>query len=366
MYVINARNVNDAYLKGLALLRHAGDAGTSRNGPVLVSPRPVTTVYDNPQERVLFNARRDANPFFHLFESLWILGGRNDSAYLDQFVHDFGSRYAEAGGQMYGAYGYRLRSGWDVDQLTAAVQRLQRDPNDRRVVLTMWDPSLDVWAPEVELDERGRPQLAWLEEPKDLPCNLMILPRVRKNHLTRGGEPTYDTVLDITVVCRSNDIVWGAYGANAVHFSVLQEYLAARIGVEVGTMYQVSNNWHGYVNVLNKVQDAGDQERDPYLGGTPLALVRPAPMFEVPSEIDNDLHRWFTNPHDSIFGNPWFNETAGPMLKVHEEFKAGDYGTAVTIADAIDAPDWRLAVQRWLARREPKAVTTAGYVPEVK
>jgi thymidylate synthase len=55
-------------------------------------------------------------------------------------------------------------------------------------------------------------------------------------------------VLDLTVLCRSNDVVWGAYGANAVHFSVLQEYLAGRIGVDVGVMYQFSNNYHGYVD----------------------------------------------------------------------------------------------------------------------
>ena len=41
--------------------------------------------------------------------------------------------------------------------------------------------------------------------------------------------------LQMTVHCRSNDIIWGTYGANAVHFSILQEYVAARIGVDLGT-----------------------------------------------------------------------------------------------------------------------------------
>ncbi len=38
----------------------------SRNGPVLVIDEPVIITYEKPQERVLFNKERDANPFFHL------------------------------------------------------------------------------------------------------------------------------------------------------------------------------------------------------------------------------------------------------------------------------------------------------------
>ena len=59
MRVINARNVNDAYWKGLALLRAEGQLASSRAGTVQVMPCPVVTVYERPRERVLFDPQRD-------------------------------------------------------------------------------------------------------------------------------------------------------------------------------------------------------------------------------------------------------------------------------------------------------------------
>ena len=82
MHVIRARNVQEALVVGLQDLRRYGVERESRNGPVVVFPEPVTTVCERPEERVLFHCERDANPFFHLFEALWMLAGRNDLAYL--------------------------------------------------------------------------------------------------------------------------------------------------------------------------------------------------------------------------------------------------------------------------------------------
>jgi hypothetical protein len=77
MHVINARNVNEAYVVGLGYLRAYGKEQNSRMGKVLVVDHPVCTTYERPYERVLFNSERDANPFFHFMESLWMLAGRN-------------------------------------------------------------------------------------------------------------------------------------------------------------------------------------------------------------------------------------------------------------------------------------------------
>ena len=51
-------------------------------------------------------------------------------------------------------------------------------------------------------------------------------------------------------------MLWGAYGANAVHMSVLQEYIAASLELEMGPYYQVSDSFHVYENnVWDKVKD---------------------------------------------------------------------------------------------------------------
>ena len=75
MKVIHARNVNDAVVKGAELLKAGGLTQDSRAGGTLEYPEPVCTVYERPLERVLFDAIRDANPFFHLMEALWMLAG---------------------------------------------------------------------------------------------------------------------------------------------------------------------------------------------------------------------------------------------------------------------------------------------------
>src|SRR3974390_2807104 len=106
MRVIKVRNVHLALPKGLALLQEYGVVRDSRNGPVTVMEEPVTTTYIRPCERVLFWKERDANPFFHFFESLWMLAGRDDLAFLTKFVKRF-EDFSDDGLTLHGAYGYR-------------------------------------------------------------------------------------------------------------------------------------------------------------------------------------------------------------------------------------------------------------------
>jgi hypothetical protein len=61
----------------------------------------------------------------------------------------------------------------------------------------------------------------------DLPCNDSIFLRLHGN-----GE------LNFTVNCRSNDVIWGAYGANVVQFSTLFEYIYLKA---LFTPYRASN-----------------------------------------------------------------------------------------------------------------------------
>ena len=336
MRIIEADNVNEAYVVGLRMLRQFGVKESSRAGDVLVMPMPVTTVYRNPTERVLFNPTRDANPFFHLMEALWMLAGRNDATWLDLFVKDFSSRFAEEDGFQHGAYGYRWREHFDLegggcpnlpDQLQTVVQMLQANPDDRRVVLQMWDPVADLGAAK-----------------RDVPCNIALLPRVRNE----GSGTAIKKVLDVTVFCRSNDAIWGAYGANAVHFSVLQEYLAARVGVCVGRYYQISNNFHAYVPALEKVGT-------PQIEGSPYRLggVRCTSIVTIPEAFDDDLRTFFaTEANLSPYRNEFFTNIAVPMLTAARCWRKGNVVEAEkALCDMPAWSDWRVACMAWLGRR---------------
>lgn len=333
MRTIRARNVNDALTAGLEMIDEA-PCQDSRNGPVRVFDTPVATTYLRPVERVLFSAGRDANPFFHLFESLWMLGGREDAEYLNQFVSDFGERYAEEDGTLWGAYGQRWIHQFEFNQLDVVVARLRHDWTDRRVVIQMWDPTADLYPPEENI-----------EQPRDVPCNTQIYPRVRQDGQRR--------VLDITVCCRSNDMIWGAYGANAVHFSVLQEYLAARIGVDVGVYYQMSNNMHVYVDVYERLMHRMSREDD----CADLYTDRGAPAVVIPmftgytDSIDRDIELFLRNPDSEGQRNPWYRNVALPMMRAHRLHKEGRTELALLELSSVPVSDWSLAGQQWLTRR---------------
>lgn len=333
MHVIEGRNVNTVYPQLVRLLRAEGQRGESRAGEVLTLPSPVITVVHRPTERVLFDKNRRANPFFHFFESLRMLAGRRDYTWLDRFVADFSARFGESDGNGHGAYGHRWRHHFGYDQLDNVVSKLQRDPSDRRVVIQMWDGAYNTMYGIGANDLRG--------DKHDIPCNTHIYPRI------------VDGALDLTVCCRSNDIIWGMMGANVVHFSFLLEHLANQIGVAVGKLYQLANNCHAYVRVLDRVGEPVARDRweaDLYGRGDVESM-------QIDLE-DEDLLLFMHYSEDEssawIPPNDWWMHVVAPMWDAHRLFKEGDMEGALAQAYDIGATDWRLACLNWLHDRRKK------------
>ena len=333
MHVLNVRNVHQALPVGLHLLETEGRWTENRNsgtmGRALVFPMAVTTVYQRPLERVIFWAQRDANPFFHLYESLWMLGGRNDLAPLLRYVSTFG-QFSDNGDTLHGAYGHRWRHWFGRDQLSLICHQLKANSNDRRAVLQMWDASID-------LGLGG----------KDVPCNLIATFQVNK--ATTG--------LDLVVFCRSNDVVWGTYGANAVHFSYLLEYVARQSGYPVGSYSQVSVNYHAYEKTLDGLKrmpraTAASKVYDPYTAGE----VKPVPL---PSKhLDYKIQKlleWVDSDYEvtQVLDTSWERMVAD-VLYSHYLFKGFGVGTAMEHLEKTGSiqTDWGLAAYEWLTRRK--------------
>ena len=344
---------------------------TSKNGPVLQIPEPVTITYLNPRQRVLFNPGRDCNPFFHLYESLWMLAGRNDVAPLKTYASKI-DQFSDDGVTFNGAYGYRWRHAWtgsetvqadgEVDQLEIIIDHLKTQPNSRRAVLQMWNVVDDLL-----LVESGS---------KDVCCNTAVYfylryvqpecvkensqgrcsptshvhncPAVKKNL-----SPLCDFALDMTVTNRSNDIVWGMFGANAVHFSFLQEYLACAIGVEVGHYHQFSNNAHIYTE-----SNSGFHPEKWLAYGLEGMHEHSSPkLFEGDyKKFDKENQRFvedFSRPSDTVvtYYNRFLNGTAKPMMLAFHYHKAKNPEFAGHWVDRVESPDWRKAATEWIDRR---------------
>lgn len=329
MIVIRVRNAHCGLSEGLHHLRTAGLRRESRNGPVLVLPHPVATVFTNPVERVVFWPQRDANPFLHLYESLWMLMGRNDVAPLLRYTKQFAA-YSDNGETLHGAYGYRWRHAFGRDQLDLIVGQLRRNHDDRRCVLQMWDAPADL-----------------ASSSKDVPCNLMVTFQINVN----GN-------LDMVVFNRSNDIVWGLYGANVVHFSVLHEYMAHRIEVPVGEYTHVSVNFHAYVKLLEKMPtipvDLGvfGELKDPYTLGEVYTV-------NFLGDVDAITNRIFRQePFDVIHVDnfPLWARVALRMFQAHRAWQTltdeSRYKLPISLLKEMDPQiDWVRAGLEWLQRR---------------
>ncbi len=393
MKVVEARNVNDALYKGVQLIRVSGKAQESRGGATLEYPTPVCTAYERPLERVLFDPVRDANPYFHLMEALWMLAGRQDVPWLVRFNKRMAT-YSDGDEIFNAAYGYRWRNefrpptaqseameriestirslrsnqsegsaalvaeledarkslGKSIDQLDVIASLLRADRDSRRAVLQIWDAGKDLKGGGV-----------------DCACNTQVMFKVRHDEL------------NMLVTNRSNDAIWGCYGANAVQFSMLLEYMAARIGVRPGIYRQMSDSFHAYKDTWEKVSGIVAPA-----GGDPYSReeVSVYPLVEDPVTFDEELIKWIdsslprkgkiseqeSSPPDKLAPrleelsldeweqqtalNPYFLHVATPIHNAWFAYKRKDRGAANAWLDRCAATDWQRAAREWLQRRK--------------
>lgn len=332
MHVLNVRNVHEALPEAIHYLLNNSVIRESRNGEVLVSPQPVTTLYRSPRERVLFWELRDANPFHNVMEGLWMLAGRNDVEWPARFAKGM-RRYSDDGLHLHGAYGHRWRTSFNFDQLRLIFERLKVDKTCRRQVLQIWDPALD-----------GHDQAGM----RDLPCNLTVTFQISPLGC-----------LDIVVFSRSNDLVWGTYGADAVHFSMLQEYMASRIGVPPGLYWQVSVNFHAYRKTFDPIVSIANHRRmPPYFGAIDrlnpyVGMEQPTPLVggTDPEAWDAELKVFLDEGALTGYRVDYIRRVAVPMLSAHDAYKAGELDIALGHCSRIGSADLRRACSEWIQRR---------------
>lgn len=315
---ITEENTPRLYVEALHRLRIEGVEEESRNGKVFAFEDPVLLTMIRPEERVLFDPIRDANPFFHLMEVIWMMAGSNDVNWIERFNSNY-RRYAD-GDIVHGAYGHRWQNHFDQrNQITAVIGLLKKDKSTRRAVLGMWDPAVD------------------LEYHNDLPCNTHIYFRWN----------TADEVLDMTVCNRSNDILWGMLGANVVHMTYLFELICAGSGLPMGQYRVFSNNAHVYKGVKNYDRIMETIEiHDPYTEG--LATL---PLLKDGESVLNFLEDCtkFINSNGD-FKTVWMYEVAVPIYNAWMERK-NEIGDGLEECRQIGAPDWKKACEEWIKRR---------------
>jgi len=211
-----------------------GDSVSSRNGPVKEQLNWKVELH-NPIKRCVGGYDRDVNIFFLLAEALWIWGGRKDVQFL-KFFNSNMAGFSDDGVNFHAPYGFRLRhygkssiepiggeeqmhsvylSKYGIDQIATVIDLLHTQPDTRRAVMSIWNPTLD------------------LTNSKDIPCNDLVMLQISDNKL------------HMTIANRSNDLHWGL-PTNVFQFSWILELMSISLGVEVGTQTHNSKSLHLY------------------------------------------------------------------------------------------------------------------------
>ena len=307
-------------------LRDSGSKGSSRELlHALIAIR-------DPRQRWTTVRRPAMNPAFALAEVVWILRGRRDAAFLTPWNSSL-PKYVGETADLHGAYGERLRSRFGFDQLKHAAGALTEKPNQRQVVLQIWDPASDLPMPD------GRPRAA------DIPCNVCAMLKISNGQLYW------------TQIMRSNDLILGL-PYNIVQWTIIQEVVAGWLEVEVGPYSHYSDSLHIY-------------DRDASFGLTQESqgIVLPAADLRLPldeseatfRELERFLEELITLASaDAIASlvrsvvvplsyNDWVLVLAAEWLR-----RLNLHPQAVAMAEAVVDRLLAAAVLNWLQRKEAR------------
>ncbi|MGX1585892.1 thymidylate synthase [Microbacterium sp. NPDC055502] len=252
------RNAQSALLAQAAEILARGEAIDVR-GALTRELRQVSLTLRRPLERCIVVPSRHNNPFAAIYETLWVIAGRNDIADLSAYLPR-APDFSDDGLTWRAGYGPRLRSWRGIDQLGAIVHALTAERQSRQAVISFWDPALDN------------------ATSRDIPCTNWL------QFMCRNG------VLDLAATVRSNDLMWGFSGINTFEWSVLHEMVAHWLGVEVGRVTYFIGSLHLYSRHFKRAERMlGDTlTADPY--PLPAAATFATPL----AELDEALRHWFT------------------------------------------------------------------------
>ncbi len=163
-----------------------------------------------------------------LHELLWFLRGDTNVAYLHQHGVSIWDEWADARGELGPIYGYQWRSwpdyaGGHIDQISGVVERIRRDPDSRRLLVSAWNPA--------QVDAMRLP-----------PCHVLFQFYVA------------DGRLSCQLYQRSADIFLGV-PFNIASYALLTHMVAHVTGLAPGEFVHTLGDAHLYLNHLQQARE---------------------------------------------------------------------------------------------------------------
>jgi thymidylate synthase len=208
----------ESYRDILTTVRDEGGRVAPR-GKATLELLNVTIELSNPARALAIRCGRSLHAGVAAAEALQLVGGFSDPAAMMRVSPHFD--VFTDGGVFHAPYGPRIAS-----QVPQAVQRLVNDWATRQAVISVWDPTQDLWT----------------DRTRDYPCTTHLQLMVRNG------------CLDLHVSMRAND-AWRGFPYDVFQFTQLQLAVAHFLGRPVGTYYHHATSFHLYEENLDQVAD---------------------------------------------------------------------------------------------------------------
>lgn len=220
----------EAYPQLIKALLEEGEEVSPR-GMLTREISPVGITIKDPTKHAITHPVRKLNYGFMVGELLWLLQSQNSVENIAHYNSQW-LNFTDDGITLNGAYGKRIfnyqscvlegnQNGLPiytskiVNQFEEAYQQLLKDPDSRQATIVLFNPALDY------------------TDTKDKPCTNLMRFTIRKGKL------------NMMVVMRSNDIQKG-FPYDVYNFTMLQEIMAGRLGVDVGKYTHIADSLHIY------------------------------------------------------------------------------------------------------------------------
>jgi len=181
----------------------------------------------------------------------------------DRILTDFPIGFAKQFGELGPIYGaqWRTWNGTELDQLTIAVNRLRKDPEGRRHIVTAWNPA--------QVDQMALP-----------PCHCFFQFYVANGKLScQMYQRSADTFLGVPF--------------NIASYALLTHIIARELDLKVGELIITFGDVHIYKNHLPAVYEL--LQRDP-LTPPQLQMFQPRESFNEYLSSDFQLKDYFSHP----------------------------------------------------------------------
>lgn len=242
-------------------------------------------ILTNPRSRVPEKTLRPINVPFAIANVLWVLAGYDRLAWIDRY-NQKGRQFSEGGVILEGAFGPRL-FGKSKGTVAHCIRLLAEDPSTRRAVAPIFLPT-DVIKPK-----------------RDTPCAALIQFFVRNEQL------------HMLVTMRSQS-AFNIMPYDTFLFTMVMEYVAATLGVELGFYHHVCGSLHVYEEERGAIRSSLARAEQSVVAATmpPWNLSGP---FEIETilRVESELRKRL-KPLSSALQVSQFVETVRGFDKISE------------------------------------------------